>query len=273
MKLKTMMACLLALLLAVPGGDMYAQTRKKSGTAKRKTTAPAKKKAAAPAGKALTKARLVDHGFHGICVLPEFDTRLGKDVGMYTWLALNPDDMDMTIVGKELGGTWSVSGSTLSFITGKMKATLNSTNGRVFKGRLVFDGGSWGMTYYMIKNGKFTPESLKNSFNNGTLCALVEVDTPRDEELVFPVDIKFVPNEDGTGGTYKFTADNNLGLGLIKGTYTFTENSVKFTSNLDDCLDREVKISDARESMCPQIGKKYIDSVGQCKIYLWLFNQ
>ena len=31
MKLKTMMACLLALLLAVPGGDMYAQTRKKSG--------------------------------------------------------------------------------------------------------------------------------------------------------------------------------------------------------------------------------------------------
>lgn len=273
MKLKTMMACLLALLLAVPGGDMYAQTRKKSGTAKRKTTAPAKKKAAAPAGKALTKDQLVDHGYFGICQLPGFDTKVGKDVGVYTWLYLNADDMDMTIVGNELGGTWSVSGSTLSFITGQMKAKLTSTNGRVFKGRLVFDGGNWGLTYYKVKKGKFTPESLKKSFDNGTLCALVQVNTPSEGELMFPVEIKFVPNEDGTGGTYKFTADNNLGLGLIKGTYTFTENSVKFTSNMDDCLDREVQIDNYFESMGPQIGKKYIDSVGQCKIYLWLFNQ
>lgn len=273
MKLKTMMACLLALLLAVPGGDMYAQTRKKSGTAKRKTSAPAKKKAAAPAGKALTKDELVDHGFEGICVLPEFDTKLGKGVGLYNWLYLKPDDIYMKMVGRELDGTWSVSGSTLSYIAGKMKATLTSTDGRVFKGRLVFDGGNWGMTYYKVKNGKFTPESLKKSFDNGTLCALVQVDTPSDDALMFPVEIKFVPNEDGTGGTYKFTADNNLGLGLIKGTYTFTENSVKFTSNLDDCLDREVTINDYYESMGPQIGKKYIDSVGQCKIFLRLFNQ
>lgn len=271
MKLKTMMACLLALLLAVPGGDMYAQTRKKSGTAKRKTTAPAKKKAAAPAGKALTKAQLVDQSYLGICQLPGFDTKVGKDVGLLTWLNLNADDIDLTLVGNELGGTWSVSGSTLSFITGKMKATLTSTNGRVFKGKFITE--NWGLTYYKVKKGKFTPESLKNSFTNGTLCALVEVDTPRDEELMFPVEIKFVPNEDGTGGTYKFTADNNLGLGLIKGTYTFTENSVTFTSNMDDCLDREVKINDNQELLCPQIGKKYIDSVGQCKIYLWLFNQ
>lgn len=272
MKIKTFMACLLALLLTVPGADMYAQTRKRTGSTK-KTTATVRKNSAASTG-SLTKAKLVDHTYIGLLCLPDFEKRLGKDVGTVSWLTLNSDDIDLQLVGKDLGGTWSVSGSTLSFISGSLKARLTSTDSRVFKGRLTGSGDvNWGLVFYKIKNGKLTSETLKKSFNKGTFRALLEVDTPRDEELLFPVNIKFVPNEDGTGGTYKFTADNALGVGLIKGTYTFTEGSVTFTSNLENCNTKEVKIRDDVELLVPKIGTKYIDSVGNCTLYLLLLNQ
>lgn len=274
MKIKTILACLLALVLAMPANDAYAQTRKK-GTGTRKTATTGSKRSTTTktaAAKTLNQEELGGAYFEGRWMMGL--EKVGKDVGIYFFLYLKADGTTFAkVVGADLNGDWSVSGTTLSVTSGNLRLKLTTTDGFTFKGNLTKNGSDVGpVVFYKVEKGKYDIESLKKGFNKGSFQALMEVRPPKGE-LLFPVEFKTTPNADGTGGTYKISVDNALGLGLIKGTYTFTENSVKFTSNLDDCDTDEAQLLDDRKELFQMLGKKYIDGSGKSKVYLYLLGR
>ncbi|MBD5232450.1 MAG: hypothetical protein HDS66_09935 [Bacteroidales bacterium] len=282
MKVKTIFACLLALALAMPAGEAYAQTRKsgvrtgtrKAAGTKSSTTRP-KAGSTATAAKPLTKADVEAHAYYGIMKFPGLE-QVGKDVGFYTYLFLTKDGMiKWTMLGDKYNGEYSVPSNSVYVRSGDNSMRLTSPDGgKTLKGDM---NNGRGMTiplvFYQVKNGPLNSEVCKESFAKGTFKALMSVTTPKGEETMFPVDFKATPNEDGTGGTYKISVDNALGIGLIKGTYTITETGLLFTSNLEGCSTKEDAYFEYREEALLSLGKKYVDGSGNCTVDLHLFNQ
>lgn len=178
MKIKTIIACLLALVLAMPAGDAYAQTRKKStGTRKTATTGTKKtattgaKKTATTktaAAKTLNKADIEESSFIGSFMIDGLE-KIGKDVGIYNSLFLFNDGKGVfwRIFGDKIDdGSWSISGTTLSVTAGACRLKLTTTDGFTFKGTLtnVNKGGQFPIVFYKREDGKYDPESLNRGF-------------------------------------------------------------------------------------------------------------
>ena len=281
MKMKLILSFLLASILAAPTTDLYAQTRKTTGARKTATTGTRKttvgtKKTRASSAKTLNKKEIDGHEYYGIWAAEDL-TQIGKNFGFYNKLKFDSNGDSVWIVLGNYGtAQWTVSGSTLKITNGPLLVSLTSANGKDFKGQISTNGVPAGDFWlYQIKSGKLTPETIKASLDSGKFKALIQVGEDGGGATMFPVMIKTTPNEDGTGGTYEFSADNGIGLGLVKGTYTYTEKGVKFSSNLrygDN--ESEAFVSwRGSETMSIRLGKKYIDGLGNESIYLNLFNQ
>ncbi len=274
MKLKTIVMGLFALMLLIPSGDIYGQTRKKT-TAAKKTTTAAKKtgtSSSASAVKPLTLAQVDDHLYYGLMLFDDLK-KVGKDVGFYTSLALYPNDLTWNLLGDKMDGSYSVTSNTLKVVSGGIGMNLTSTNGgKTLKGKFYNDKGvTCPMEYYQVKNGELNSEVCETSIAKGTFKAFIEV-YMGNGSVLFPVEFKATPNEDGTGGTYKISVDNALGLGLIKGSYTITDTGMLFTSNLEGCSTEENRFRKVQDIFF-KLGKKHIDGSGKCPVYLRLFNQ
>ncbi len=269
MKLKAIFTCLLALMLAMPAGDAYAQSRKSgshSGT--RKKTSSSHSGSSNSAG-SLTLSDIEGKSYYGMLIMDDYEKMLGKDGGVYSWLVFDPGEVILYTVGTKMRGSYSVSSNKLKINT-DLDLTLTSTDGgKTLRGYGINGRGQKvNFVFFRSKKGKWDSELCKNSFDKGTFKALVKVPVNGDA-MMFPVDFKATPNPDGMSGTYKFSVNNTIGIGVVKGTYTITDTGVLFTSNLNGCSTKETEYLKNAE----QIANAYLGEKSGFKIYLYLFNQ
>lgn len=270
---------MLALALAMPAGEVFAQKRK-SGTGARKTTTTKttttrkNSGSSASAVKPLTLQDVNKQFYRGLFLMEDL-AQVGKGVGFYTTLSLWPDDMTWNLLDSKFGGTFSVASNTLTVKSGGLTAKFTSPDGgKTLKGTFSNNRGQKiPMAYYKMKKGPINSEICKESFAKGTFKAMMDVVSPKDEHTAFLVDFKATPDADGTGGTYKISVDNAMGIGLIKGSYTITETGLAYTSNLEGCSTKENEYYKYYEDLWLILGKKYVDGSGYCTIHLYLFNQ
>lgn len=269
MKLKNLFIIALSAVVAFSAADISAQARKGKATSK----SAAAGKRAATGSKSMDKANLEDHLFFSLWQMPGTE-KVGKDVGFFGEMVLDVDgSMNWNVVGKDLTGTWTLKNPTLNLTNGNFNIDLTSANGgNTLKGRFKTLNGDGGpLTFFRVKNGDLNGENFKNAIQKGTLKAIMEVYKSDDEDMGFPVEFKTTPNADGTGGTYKISADNSFALGIIKGTYTFTDDGVQFTSNLDNCSD-DIYIGENAQRITVNLGKKKIEYAYRT-IFLTLYVQ
>lgn len=271
MKLKNLFIIALSAVVAFSAADISAQARKGKGKATSKTATTGKR--TTTAGKPMDKANLEDHLFFSLWQMPGTE-KLGKDVGFFGQMVLDVDgSLSWDIVGTKITGTWTLKNPTLNLTNGNFNIDLTSANGgNTLKGRFITRSGDGGpLTFYRVKNGDLNGENFKNAIQKGTLKAIMRVYKSADEDTGFPVEFKTTPNADGTGGTYKISADNSFALGIIKGTYTFTDDGVQFTSNLDNCSD-DIYIGEEAQTITVDLGKKQIEYARRT-IFLTLYVQ
>lgn len=296
MKIKTIITCLLALVLAMPAGDAYAQTRKKGSTTRKTAATGTKKTATTTSTKSSSKSKssvttkstqtssmpqgghleddLVWGHYRGLWLMDGLD-KLGSDVGLYVDLSIySGGEAECITTGSKLSGSWKLNNNTLIVSVGALKMTLVSNNiGKTLTGEMSKDGTSIGkLQLYQLPYGEFGQEGLKKAFYPGESKALIKVTTAKREELLFPCEFNSTPNEDGNGGSFKISIDNALGIGLIKGTYTIDGNKIKFVTNLGED-NRKPFIFEHEKAIYAQLGYKNIDGSGKSEICLYLLYE
>lgn len=258
MRLTKLIAVMLTLLVAFSTADVFAQTRKKGASGKPATTARKKVGTASTTVKPLTKANIEGNYYTGQWVS---NTEMGKDVGIDITIDFNePNGFTWGVLGNDLGGEWSVTGNKLKVVSGGLVMTLTSPDkGKTLKGSLLSKGKPSGsIVLHNIPNGHLEGDELKNAFNKGLFGCDVYMSN-NGEGMSFPAKFTVTPNADGSGGSYKVVADNLIGLGIVKGTYQFTDDGVVFTSNLNGCSTEVQKPLSNKKGLYAQIGTKKLD--------------
>lgn len=262
---------MLTLVVTLTTGDIFAQTRKKS-TSKKSTTTAVKRNSgsAGSAAKPITQADIEGNYYTGQWIMEGFE-KIGKNVGMDMTIKFKTDEATVYTCDTDLPCTWSITGNTINckLPNGSIKLT-SPDKGKTLKGTLFSQKGNAPLIFRQMPNGHLDNEALKKAFNNGLFKCDVYV-AQHTGGISFPAEFKTTPNADGTGGSYKVATDNAIGIGIIKGTYKFTEDGVVFTSNLSNCSSKTQKPLDSYKAMYAQIGSTTMDNGTHPAVTLVLF--
>lgn len=289
----------LAIGLCMPFTGVYAQT-KKSGTrtqtssAAKKTTATAKKSTAGTkkaavssasskktsTGGALTKSKLIGKKYIGY-VSGGLEA-LGDNIGFFIKDEFKENDVYIDLLGNVGEKPWNLVGNSITFSLGQVTFKLTSNNGGK---TLTGSAGALGkINLYSVTTSPLDSIAFKKDFNNGAFNFYLQLYSSKGE-LGCPVNVKISPNEDGTGGTYKIASDNTLltSLGVLKGDYIFTDDSIEFSSKLSDEANKAYQIGFSEDDpeeingyntfMTVNLGKTNIPDFGYVDVLLHMVKK
>lgn len=228
---KTISVLLLMFVMALGVTDVAAQSRKgtaRKGTARKTATTKKRAAAAKPAGPALSKEKLTGNKLVQFFTMPF----AGSSMDMFSELTLRDESLKWDFYGDEVYvGDWSVTGNTLKAVTGSLTVNAASADGgKTFKGKFSNGSDTFNAVLYNVTKQEMTPDEVKSALQGGKYLSYITLYRNGDPELGFPVTVKFTPNGNGDGGSYRVSGDHKVmtALGVVKGKYTFTDDNLVF---------------------------------------------
>ena len=227
MKLRSILGCFIAAsLVFATAPDMMAQ--KKSSSSRSPSTSSG-----------LTKADVNGKDYVGYITL-------GTDMELFVRVSISDNDLSVIMQrGTEVGGSWSVSGNTLtsSSSNGNFKLTLTSKDkGKILEGTCLINGQKKSVKLYQCPSVSWDKATLKSAIEKDNFIAFVNAIDRDGMGVGAPVTFKYTKDLDNSNtGTFKVSGNSKIltELGALKGTLEFGDDSVKITgiNGNQDILD------------------------------------
>lgn len=217
MKLRTIIGCFIAAAMVfATAPEMMAQ---KKGSSSRSTGTSS----------SLTKADVNDKDYVGYITL---------NPGMELFVRVSISDNDLSLImqrGAEVGGSWNISGNTLTSTSsnGNIQLSLTSADkGKTLKGTCVNNGQKKSIKLYQCPDVTWDKASLKGAFEKGGFIAFVNAIDSDGMGVGAPVTFKYTKDLDNSNsGTFKVSGDSKIltELGVLKGSLEFGDDALTVT--------------------------------------------